>query len=72
MIVWFYEVGQTMQRYFDHKKEKDVLQHPFKREAWKHFDRTCPDFAMEPRNIQLDFCYNGFNLFNQLVALYLC
>ncbi|XP_070004824.1 uncharacterized protein [Nicotiana sylvestris] len=41
-------------------------------EAWKHFDRTYPDFASEPRNIRLGLCADGFMPFSVSVTPYSC
>lgn len=30
----------------------------------KHFDRVYLDFAMEPRNVRLDWCIDGFTLYS--------
>jgi hypothetical protein len=37
-----------------------TMRHPSDGEAWKHFDRTHPDFAAEPRNVRLGLCSDGF------------
>ena len=34
--------------------------HPSDGEAWKHFDRTYPQFVAKPRDIRLGFCSDGF------------
>jgi len=34
-------------------------------EAWKHFDQLHPEFAVEPHNIRLGLCSNGFNPYIQ-------
>ncbi|KAM2967802.1 hypothetical protein FF1_028024 [Malus domestica] len=46
--------------------DDDVLRHSVDREAWKEFDRTFPDFDVDPRNIKLELATNGFNLFEIL------
>ncbi|KAL0319891.1 UNVERIFIED_CONTAM: hypothetical protein Sradi_5250600 [Sesamum radiatum] len=41
-------------------------------EAWRHFDRTHPDFAAEPRNIRLGLCMDGFAPQGQYGRTYIC
>ncbi|GKV19755.1 hypothetical protein SLEP1_g29978 [Rubroshorea leprosula] len=41
-------------------------------EAWKHFDRTYPDFASDPRNVRLGLCTDGFTPFRHTSAPYSC
>ncbi|KAL0352219.1 UNVERIFIED_CONTAM: hypothetical protein Scaly_1610600 [Sesamum calycinum] len=43
-----------------HVTEEDSMCHPSDAEAWRHFDRTHPNFALEPRNIRLGLCIDGF------------
>ncbi|KAK4391441.1 hypothetical protein Sango_1921900 [Sesamum angolense] len=43
-----------------HQIEKGSICHPSDAEAWRHFDQSYPDFAVEPRNVILDLCTNGF------------
>ncbi|WVZ20245.1 hypothetical protein V8G54_007567 [Vigna mungo] len=42
-----------------------VLRHLCDGEAWKHFDRVYPDFSIEPRNVRLGLCSDGFNPYVQ-------
>lgn len=46
--------------------------HPSDGEAWKHFDRTYPLFAAEPRNIRLGLCSDGFTPHSVSAAPYSC
>ena len=46
--------------------------HPSDGEAWKHFDETFPDFAVEPRNVRLGLCVDGFTPFGQSGKPYSC
>ncbi|GKV27030.1 hypothetical protein SLEP1_g36237 [Rubroshorea leprosula] len=41
----------------------EKIVHPAGGEAWKHFDLTHPNFAMEPRNVRLGLCMDRFNPF---------
>ena len=46
--------------------------HPLDVEAWKHFDRTYPEFAIEPQNIKLGLDVDGFAPFRKSGKSYLC
>ncbi|KAL0326564.1 UNVERIFIED_CONTAM: hypothetical protein Sangu_1734400 [Sesamum angustifolium] len=37
----------------NHVTEERSVCHPSNAEAWRHFDRTHPDFALEPHNVRL-------------------
>ncbi|KAK4389754.1 hypothetical protein Sango_2312400 [Sesamum angolense] len=52
--------------------EEDSMCHPSDAEAWRHFDRTHPNFALEPRNIRLGLCIDGFAPHGQYGRTYLC
>ncbi|XP_004309358.1 PREDICTED: uncharacterized protein LOC101302513 [Fragaria vesca subsp. vesca] len=41
--------------------DPDNLTHPADGEAWKHFDRSFPEFAGDYRNVRLGLATNGFN-----------
>ncbi|XP_058752188.1 uncharacterized protein LOC131625341 [Vicia villosa] len=41
-----------------------MMRHPSDGEAWKHFDRVHPEFALEPRNVRLGLCSDGFTPYN--------
>ncbi|CAL2238214.1 unnamed protein product [Prunus armeniaca] len=52
-----------------HKEKRvdnDVMRHPADGEAWKEFDRTLPDFAVDPRNVRLGLATDGFNPYGVL------
>ena len=49
-----------------------IMTYPFHGEAWKHFNRTYPNFASDLRNIRLGLCANGFTPNNQFSKLYSC
>ncbi|GLT89287.1 hypothetical protein SLE2022_072750 [Rubroshorea leprosula] len=40
--------------------EFEKIMHSAGADAWKHFDRTYPDFASDPRNVRLGLCTDGF------------
>ncbi|XP_049368611.1 uncharacterized protein LOC125833494 [Solanum verrucosum] len=56
----------------ENRRPPSVMCHPFDGEAWKHFDRTYPDFAAEPRNVRLGLCADGFTPFSVGAAPYSC
>ncbi|XP_039146743.1 uncharacterized protein LOC120283984 [Dioscorea cayenensis subsp. rotundata] len=55
-----------------HETNQGVMCHPSDAEAWKHFDRTHPSFASEPRNIRLGLCADGFSPHSQYGQAYSC
>ncbi|KAL0349913.1 UNVERIFIED_CONTAM: hypothetical protein Sradi_4140500 [Sesamum radiatum] len=46
--------------------------HPSDAEAWRHFDQTYPNFAVEPRNVRLDLCTDRFAPHGQYGRTYSC
>ncbi|CAL2247912.1 unnamed protein product [Prunus armeniaca] len=46
--------------------DDDVMRHPADGEAWKEFDRTFPEFAVDPRNVRLGLATDGFNPYGVL------
>ncbi|KAL0462435.1 UNVERIFIED_CONTAM: hypothetical protein Slati_0131100 [Sesamum latifolium] len=46
--------------------------HPSDAEAWRHFDRTHPNFAAEPRNVRLGLWTDGFAPHGQYGRTYSC
>ncbi|WMV07906.1 hypothetical protein MTR67_001291 [Solanum verrucosum] len=56
----------------ENRRPPGVMCHPSDGEAWKHFDRTYPDFAAEPRNVRLGLCANGFTPFSVGATPYSC
>ncbi|XP_058776694.1 uncharacterized protein LOC131651025 [Vicia villosa] len=49
-----------------------MMRHPSDGEAWKHFDRVHPEFALEPRNVRLGLCSDGFTPYNFSGNAYSC
>ncbi|XP_039130890.1 uncharacterized protein LOC120267286 [Dioscorea cayenensis subsp. rotundata] len=67
------EVTAKYMRWHDeHNKKDSVMCHPSDAEAWKHFDRTSPSFALEARNVRLGLCTDGFQPFGQSGKQYSC
>ena len=61
-----------MRWHFENRRPPGVMCHPSDGEAWKHFDRTYPDFASKPRNVRLGLCANGFTPFSISATPYSC
>ncbi|XP_019266462.1 PREDICTED: uncharacterized protein LOC109243903 [Nicotiana attenuata] len=53
-----------MRWHYENRRPPGVMCHPSDGEAWKHFDRTYPDYASEPRNVRLGLCADGFTPFS--------
>ncbi|KAL0420330.1 UNVERIFIED_CONTAM: hypothetical protein Slati_3055900 [Sesamum latifolium] len=52
--------AEQMTWHATHQIEEGSMCHPSDAEAWRHFDRTHPDFAAEPHNVRLGLCTDGF------------
>ncbi|KAL0401751.1 UNVERIFIED_CONTAM: hypothetical protein Slati_4205000 [Sesamum latifolium] len=52
--------AEQMTWHATHQTEEGSMVHPSNAEAWRHFDRTHPDFAAEPRDVRLGLCTDGF------------
>nr|KYP48870.1 hypothetical protein KK1_029430 [Cajanus cajan] len=57
--------AEHMRWHYENRREEGVLCHPSDGEAWKYFDKLYPEFALEPRNVRLGLCADGFTPFNQ-------
>ncbi|KAL0433743.1 UNVERIFIED_CONTAM: hypothetical protein Slati_2708600 [Sesamum latifolium] len=55
-----------------HQTEEGSMVHPSNAEAWRHFDRTHPDFPAESRNVRLRLCTDGFAPHGQYDRTYSC
>jgi len=53
--------AEHMRWHYEHRLEDDLLCHQSDGVAWKHFDTKYPEFAVEPRNVRLNLCANGYN-----------
>ena len=47
-----------------------MLRHPADGAVWKQFDREFPQFALDPRNVQLGLASDGFNPFGNMSTTY--
>ncbi|XP_058000739.1 uncharacterized protein LOC131178813 [Hevea brasiliensis] len=61
-----------MRWHAEHNIEDDVMCHLSDSEAWKHFNRTHPMFAVEIRNVRLGLCTDEFQPFGQSGQQYSC
>ncbi|XP_059295654.1 uncharacterized protein LOC132048990 [Lycium ferocissimum] len=56
----------------ENRRLPGVMYHPSDGEAWQHFDRTYPDFSVEPHNVRLGLCSDGFTPNSISAAPYFC
>ena len=61
-----------MRWHYENRHEYRVFCHLPDGETWKHFDLTYPDFAIEPQNVRLGLCADGFTPYSQSALLYFC
>ncbi|KAL0427435.1 UNVERIFIED_CONTAM: hypothetical protein Slati_2918300 [Sesamum latifolium] len=54
------------------RRRRDQCATPSNAEAWRHIDRTHPNFAAEPRNVRLGLCTDGFAPHAQYGRTYSC
>ncbi|XP_029128330.1 uncharacterized protein LOC114916203 [Cajanus cajan] len=67
------QTAGQMTWHYDNRRSSGILRHPSDGEAWKHFDRVHPDFAIDPRNVRLGLCSDGFTPYIQAsTAPYSC
>jgi len=59
------QTASQMSWHYDNRRSSGMLRHPSDGEAWKHFDRVHADFAIDPQNVRLGLCTNGFNPYIQ-------
>ncbi|KAL0427820.1 UNVERIFIED_CONTAM: hypothetical protein Slati_2956800 [Sesamum latifolium] len=64
--------AEQMTWHATHQTEEGSMCHPYDVEAWRHFDRTHPNFAVEPCNVRLGLCTDGFALHEQYGHTYSC
>ncbi|XP_039143097.1 uncharacterized protein LOC120280350 [Dioscorea cayenensis subsp. rotundata] len=57
------KIAEHMTWHAYNKSNDRVLRHPVDSEAWQHFNLTHESFAMEPQNVRLGLCADGFNPF---------
>ncbi|KAL0345800.1 UNVERIFIED_CONTAM: hypothetical protein Sradi_4411300 [Sesamum radiatum] len=71
-VVCFQYNNEHMSWHATHETESEVMCHPSDVEAWKHFNETHPDFALESRNVRLGLCADGFAPHEQYGKSYSC
>lgn len=59
-----------MRCFHEHTKEEGVMYHPSDSKAWNYFNETHQFFVAELRNIRLELCTDGFQLFCQSGSKY--
>ncbi|CAH9080101.1 unnamed protein product [Cuscuta epithymum] len=64
--------AKHMTWHVEHETKEGLMCHPSDGEAWKHFDRCHPQFAMEPRNVRLGLCSDGFAPYGQFGSKFSC
>ncbi|XP_062114288.1 uncharacterized protein LOC133825348 [Humulus lupulus] len=52
------------------RDEPGILCHPADGDAWKHFDKTYPEFAVDLRTIRMGLASDGFNPFSNMTSTY--
>ncbi|KAL0290634.1 UNVERIFIED_CONTAM: hypothetical protein Scaly_2663800 [Sesamum calycinum] len=57
--------AEHMTWHTNHVMEESSMCHPSNAKAWRHFDRTHPKFALEPPNLRLGLCIDGFAFHGQ-------
>jgi hypothetical protein len=50
---------------FNQQPGSKEMSHPADGEAWQHFDKEFPDFAMDARNLRFGLATDGFNPFSK-------
>ncbi|XP_052734056.1 uncharacterized protein LOC128196612 [Vigna angularis] len=63
------ETATEMTWHHHNRSSNGVLRHPCDGEAWRHFDRVHRDFSIEPRNVRLGLCSDGFNPYVQASSI---
>ncbi|XP_017970474.1 PREDICTED: uncharacterized protein LOC18609682 [Theobroma cacao] len=64
------KTAEHMTCHAQHHRDDGLLRHPVDGEAWQHFNCTHEFFAMEPRNVRLGLCADGFNPFGSTAKPY--
>ncbi|XP_027187217.1 uncharacterized protein [Cicer arietinum] len=66
------QTASQMRWHRENIRDPGYLSHPSDGEAWKHFDERYPEFSMDPRNVRLGLCADGFAPFDQTGRTYSC
>ena len=54
------------------RENDELIVHPSDVDAWKALDTFGPDFAADPRNVQIGLATDGFTPFGQMASSYSC
>ena len=54
------------------RQHESMMTHPANAEAWKKFNTAHPKFALDPQNVRLGLCTDGFNPFSNSSSPYSC
>jgi Transposase family tnp2/Domain of unknown function (DUF4218)/Transposase-associated domain len=66
------QTASHMRWHREHRRDENFVTHPSDAEAWLKFDEANPFFAMDPRNVRLGLCSDGFAPFNNTGRNYSC
>lgn len=83
--MWYFPLSPRLQRLYssmqtasqmrwhrENVREPGYLSHQSDGEAWKYFDESYPEFAMDPRNVRLRLCADRFAQFDKTSKNYSC
>ena len=62
--------AKHMQWHHHRSIRSETVCHPVDGKAWQYFNHCYPDFAVEPRNIRLALCSDGFTPYSQFASPY--
>ncbi|XP_056691843.1 uncharacterized protein [Spinacia oleracea] len=65
-------ISEDMTWHAKNPRVQNTFAHPSDSEAWKHLDTTFPNFALEPRNVRLGLCTDGFAPHGTFGSQYSC
>lgn len=66
-----FKTAEHMRWHVEHSSNDRIMRHPRDCEAWKRFDTIFPEFAYDPRNVQLGLASDGFNPFGTMSTNYI-
>ncbi|XP_074314888.1 uncharacterized protein LOC141651059 [Silene latifolia] len=65
-------IAENMTWHSETHRTNGHMSHPSDGEAWQNFDEIYPDFSVEPRNVRLGLCTDGFAPFGKSGKSYSC
>ncbi|XP_058784647.1 uncharacterized protein LOC131659476 [Vicia villosa] len=66
------QTASQMRWHHENVREPGYLSHSSDGEAWKHFDESYPELTMDPRNVKIGLCADGFAPFDKTGKNYSC